>query len=117
MFQEDIEKNLKYDSVRKCYTTVYPWLTARSALPPNEDQALQWLHAQQKSFSRDPALGDDLDKQIQAMVERGVARFLSKQDIDSWTGDYHYLAVLVERRDEIVTTWGYSKKNMLKKRT
>ena len=91
---DTIEKNLVYDSVRKYYITAYPWLTARSALPQNEKQALQWLHSHEKSFSRDPALGEDLDGQIQSMVERGVARVLSKQEMDSWRGHFHYLAII-----------------------
>ena len=42
----------------------------------------------------DSVLSDDFCEQIQAMVNRGAARVLSKEEVDSWTGDYHYLPVV-----------------------
>ena len=91
---DTIDKNLNYDSICKCYRTIYPWLTARSALPKNEKQALQWLHSQEKSLSREPVLAEDVCEQIKAMIERRSARLVPKKELASWVGDYHYLAMV-----------------------
>ena len=71
-----------------------PWATARSALPRNDLAALKLLLSLERSLSKKPELGQVYCEQIRLMVERGVAIELTKEQLDSWDGDYHYLPLL-----------------------
>ena len=89
-----IKKNLTYDETAKRWFTEYPWITPRSALPRNEKQASQVLHALEKRLSANQELAKDFCDQIQAMIDRGAAIILSKEELDAWEGDYYYLPLV-----------------------
>ena len=73
---------------------VYPWITARSALPKNEKAAYQALLALERRLQKFPELAEEFCEQIQAMIDRGVAVEISDDELQNWTGDYYYLNLL-----------------------
>ena len=97
----------------KCWYVEYPWITPRSALPRNEKQALQCLHALEKRLAKDANLAQDFSDQIQAMVDSEVVRVLSDEEIRNWKGDYYYLpmvGVKEPKKDRIRVCYDASRK-------
>ena len=91
---ETIQKNLFYCPQRKRWITTYPWATARSALPKNEKAAYQALLSLERRLQKNPELAAEYCKQIQAMIDRGVAIVISEEELQSWEGAYYYLNLL-----------------------
>ena len=83
----------RVEGVNRWYTT-YPWRCPRSHLSKNDKAAMQSLASLERTLSRDPKLGEEFNRQIEAMVERGVAVILSEEEIRAWEGDYHILPMV-----------------------
>ena len=91
---DKISSNLTYDPDRKRWITPYPWKSSRSALPRNEKAAFQCLLGLEKRLKNDPDLALEYNKQIQAMIDSGVAVLLTEEVRNTWNGDYYYLPIV-----------------------
>ena len=89
-----IQKLLFYDMEKKRWFTSYPFKCDRSVLPRNDKSAFKQLHSLEKSLLKNPALASEYCQQIQNMLDRGAAKVLSKEELNQWEGDYHYLPIV-----------------------
>ena len=89
-----MQKNLNYNAYQRRWYTIYPWLLPRSTLPKNDRIAYQSLLALERNLSRDPERAEEFCKQIEDMIRRGVAIQLTKEVLDSWSGDYYFLPLV-----------------------
>ncbi len=72
-----IQENLVYDSINHCWITSYPWLIDPHTLPSNYETVYATLHRTEKTLMKDDAWADTYGKQMNDMVDRGVARKLT----------------------------------------
>ena len=91
---QEIKRNLKYNAEEQRWYTVYPWRCPRSTLPKNDRAAYQSLLSLKRRLSKDDDLAKEFCHQIENMLERGVAIVLSDEEVQSWSGDYHYLPLV-----------------------
>ena len=89
-----IRNNLRYDSDRKHWITKYPWIVDPSTLPDNYPSALATLKHTEKVLAKDETWAKVYDSQIRDMVDRGVAKLLSSEDVADWNGPVFYLSHL-----------------------
>ena len=89
-----IEENVKYDVKNQCWITSYPCLIDPHTLPNNYQTAYTTLQRTEKTLSKDEKWADTYRGQMQDMVERGVARKLSPQELTNWTGPSFYISHL-----------------------
>ena len=89
-----IEENLKYDDKNQCWITSYPCLIDPHTLPNNYQTVYTTLQRTEKTLSKDEKWADTYRGQMQDMVERGVARKLSPQELTNWTGPAFYISHL-----------------------
>ena len=89
-----IEENLTYDNGNQCWITSYPWLIDPHTLPNNYQTAYATLQRIEKTLSRDDKWADTYREQIHDIVERGVARKLSPQELKNWTSPAFYISHL-----------------------
>ena len=89
-----IQENLEYDSVKKCWVTSYPWLVDPGTLPNNYRSALATLKSTERTLGKDERWAETYQKQMEDMVERGVARKLSRKELEEWSGPKFYISHL-----------------------
>ena len=83
-----IENNLEFKGTH--WVAEYPWIKDPNLLPDNCDYALKRFESTGCSLSRDPVwmnvyLSDN------DLIERGVARKLSRDELNNHTGPIHYI--------------------------
>jgi hypothetical protein len=98
-FQEEqelnmIRSNLQYDEDNCCWRTKYPWIVDPSELPDNYLTALATLRSTERTLGKDKLWSQLYADQIQDMIDRGVARKLSEEEIAAWTGPTFYISHL-----------------------
>lgn len=108
-FQEEqelqmIRSNLKYDQENKRWKTSYPWIVNPSTLPDNYSAALATLRNTERTLNKDPEWSKIYGAQIQDMVDRGVARKLSKEELKSWCGPKYYISHLAVQNPKSTST-------------
>ena len=91
---DKIQSNLVYNEGEKRWYVELPWATARSALPRNDAAALKLLCSFERQLSKKLELSEAYCEQIKLMVERGAAIELTKEQLESWNGDFYYLPLL-----------------------
>ena len=89
-----IQGNLEYDGVKQCWVTSYPWLVDPGTLPNNYSSALATLKSTERTLSKDERWAETYQKQMEDMVERGVARKLSQKELQEWSGPKFYISHL-----------------------
>ena len=89
-----IRENLEYDKVNQCWITSYPWLVDPSTLPDNYSTALATLKSTERNLKKDDQWAETYQKQVQDMVNRGVARKLSQKELQDWKGPTYYISHL-----------------------
>ena len=99
-----IKDNLRYDPEKCCWFTSYPWLRDPAGLPNNYPAALATLISTEKKLRTEPEWADTYAAQIEEHEERGVARKLSKQELDSWRGPVFYLSTMVLEQPKSLST-------------
>lgn len=99
-----IRGNLKYDEENKRWTTSYPWIVNPSTLPDNYGAAFATLRNTERTLRKDPEWSVIYGTQIQDMVERGVARKLSKDEMREWTGPKYYISHLAVNNPKSTST-------------
>ena len=89
-----IRSNLSHDPSRKAWTTSYPWVKDPETLPDNYISALGTLKSTERSLMKDPGWAESYQSQIVDMVDRGVARKLTQQEIEEWKYPFFYISHL-----------------------
>ncbi|XP_068737311.1 uncharacterized protein [Montipora capricornis] len=95
-----IQGNLECDSVKQCWVNSYPWLVHPETLPNNYGSALATLKNTERTLGKDERWADTYQKQMEDMMERGVARKLSHKELQEWSGpkfDISHLAMVNTR--------------------
>ena len=98
-FQEEselkvIRDNLKYDEELRCWRTSYPWKKDPSTLPNNRHAVVSTLRHMESKLQKDQHLASVYHNQIEDMLERGVARLLSQEELEQYNGPYYYISHL-----------------------
>lgn len=101
---EMIRSNLKYNVELQCWHTSYPWLIDPSELPDSYSTAFATLRSTESVLSKDPVWAKQYCDQIQDMLDRGVARKLTPDEIESWTGPKFYISHLAVRNPKSQST-------------
>ena len=99
-----IRANLKYDSQGEYWVSSYPWIADPSLLPNNYHAVLATLRNTEKRLSLEPSWREKYSSQIQDMADRGVARKLSRSEVESWDGPVYYLSHLAVENPKSNTT-------------
>lgn len=87
-----ITQGLTHDSISNRWTASYPWIRSPKALPNNFSACLGRLKATEKRLAkRGDAYVTAYNDQICDMVERGVARKLTGDEMKNYQGPVHYL--------------------------
>lgn len=89
-----IQGNVEYDGVKQCWVTSYPWLVDPGTLPNNYSSALDTLKSTERTLSKDERWAETYQKQMEDMVERGVAGKLSQKVLQEWSGPKFYISHL-----------------------
>ena len=97
-----IRNNLQYDEKGQCWITKYPWLIDPNCLPNNYSSAYATLCSTERTLSKDET--KVYNEQIQDMVQRGVARQLSHQELKDWTRPKFYLSHLAVSNPKSTST-------------
>ena len=101
---EMIRSNLKYDEQIQCWKTSYPWLVDPSSLPDSYSTAFATLRSTESILKKDPVWAEKYCGQIQDMLDRGVARKLTPDEIESWQGPKFYISHLAVRNPKSQST-------------
>jgi len=89
-----IQQNLRYDSEKQCWFTKYPWIVNPESLPDNYSQALAMLKSTESRLLKNKEAARLYQEQIQDMIDRGVCRKLSEEEILIWIGAIFYICHL-----------------------
>ena len=87
-----IEKNLEYDEKDNTWTAEYPWIKDPHLLPDNRGAAFGRLISTERRLEKNPQHAKVYQQQIKDMTQRGVARKLTKEELDTYKGPIHYIA-------------------------
>ena len=79
---------------QRWYTSL-PWKDGRHVLPKNDKSALKDLMKVEKMLQSNPEKSAELCRQVDEMIESGVAIRLSEQEVKEWDGNYHYLPMVL----------------------
>ena len=97
-----IENNLEFQG--NYWLAGYPWLKDPKMLPNNFDYALKRLKNMEQRLLRDEVWMNKYSEQINDMIGRGIARKLSEEEINSYSGPVHYIAHHAVVKPDSVTT-------------
>ena len=89
-----IKGGLTYDTEAEHWITSYPWLVDPKSLPNNYRSAVATLNKVERALEKDPKWASSYAEQIQDMIDRGVARKLSEEEMKQWSGPAFYLSHL-----------------------
>ena len=87
-----IQSKLRYIPDPGKWITGYPWIVDPSTLPDNYVAAYSTLLRTERTLAKDPEWQATYQRQIDDHAERGVARKLSQEELDSYKGPYFYLS-------------------------
>ena len=90
-----IEDKLTYKPDKKKWEAGYPWIKDPRALPDNKEATLATLKATERRLRQNPVHSKVYHKQIESMIERGVARRLTKKEIE----DYDWLVFYISHHE------------------
>ena len=85
-----IDRGLELKNGR--WTSHYPWKRSPNDLPNNYSQALAMLKSTERRLQKNAEHADMYTKQIDDMIERKVARKLSKSEIQEHSGPVFYVS-------------------------
>ena len=87
-----IEKSLHYDQEAKRWIAEYPWIRDPKDLPDNKKAAFAKLISTERRLAKNSEHAKVYKEQIQDMVNRGVARKLTKTELRNYKGPIHYIS-------------------------
>ena len=85
-----IEKGLKWKGDH--WVASYPWINGPGCLPNNYNLAEKMFCSLERRIMKNVEYGKMYNEQIQDMVDRNVARKLSKEENETYSGPVHYLS-------------------------
>ena len=100
---ELIERGSRYDEEKSMWITSYPWVKDPQSLPNNYTAALGRLRSTEKMLANDDH-AKAYCTEMANMVERGVARKLTKSEVKCFTGPVHYIAHFFVLRPDSAST-------------
>ena len=71
---------------------VYPWIKDPADLPDNRRVALAMLYSTEHRLGKNIQHATVYDYQVRDMVQRGVARKLTKEELSNYKGPFHYIS-------------------------
>ena len=77
------------------FQTSYKWDIPREQLPPNYAAVKATFHRTKKRLQADPGFEETYDKQLDDLIDLGVARVLEEGELISWINSgkpYYYIA-------------------------
>ena len=87
-----IKNGLHYDVTQKRFVVHYPWVRDPKELPNNIKAAEARLRSTERRLLKIGARhAQAYDEQVEDMIGRGIARPLSKDEVESFEGPVHYL--------------------------
>lgn len=90
---ELIEKNMKFDAQDNRLLAEYPWIKDPADLPDNRrEEALAMLYYTERRLEKNTQHATVYDNQVRDMVQRGVARKLTKEELSNNKGPIHYIS-------------------------
>ena len=87
---ELIEKNMKFDAEDNRWLAEYPWIKDPADLPDNRRVALSMLYSTECRLGKNTQHASVYDNQVRDMVQGGVARKLTKEELINYKGPIHY---------------------------
>ena len=89
---ELIEKNMKFDAEDNRWLAEYPWIKDPADLPDNRRVALSMLYSAERRLGKNTQHATVYDNQVRDMVQRGVARKLTKEELINYKGPINYIS-------------------------
>ena len=89
--QNLMNKGLLYVEDKKYFIATYPWIKDPKELHDNYYLARKMLESTERRLSRDVAHAQVYDKQIIDLLDRDVARKLTREELDDYDGPRYYL--------------------------
>ena len=99
-----IQENLRYDEENGCWVASYPFLYPRENLKGNKAIAVKSLQSTEKTLLKNSDWAKVYDEQITDMVNRGVARIVSREELESFNGHINYLPHLAALNPKSTST-------------
>jgi hypothetical protein len=90
---EAIVNNLSYSKELKRWTASYPFIEDPSVLADNKGQALACMRSLENRLKKQKRI-DQFNQVFQEIVDRGVFRELSKEEMDAWEGPVNYISMV-----------------------
>ena len=87
-----IEKSLHFNNLEHRWMTPYPWIRDPADLPDNRKAAFRMLLSTEKRLAKNTDHASVYQEQIQDMIDRGVARKLTKSELEAYDGPNHYVS-------------------------
>ena len=88
---EQIETGVSFDAEKGRWIANYPWMRRPEELPDNRRIAVQMMLSTEKKLSRNPEKAEIFHQQMEDLMERGVARKVSKEEIEQYEGPKYYI--------------------------
>ena len=101
---EMIRTGMHHDKESERWIAGYPWLVNPAVLPENYSAAKARLERLEKALAKDPIWAESYQAQLQDMVERGVARKLTSNEIKEWSGPTFYISHLAVSNPKSTST-------------
>ena len=83
---------MKFDAQDSRWLAEYPWIKDPADLPDNRRVALAMLNSTERRLGKNTQHATVYDNQVQDMVQRGVARKLTKEELNNYKGPIHYIS-------------------------
>ena len=87
-----IEKNLDYDKEAKRWIAEHPWIKDPYDLPDNRRIAFTKLISTEKRLAKNTEHAKVYKEQVQNMIDRGVTRKLTEEELRNYEGPIHYIS-------------------------
>ena len=88
---EQIETGVSFDQEKGRWVAKYPWVRNPDELPDNRKLAIQMMMSTEKRLDRNSSKSEVFHRQMDELVERGVARSVSKEEILKYEGPKYYI--------------------------
>ena len=83
---------MKFDAENNRWLAEYPWIKDPADLPDNRRVALSMLYSTERRLGKNTQHATVYDNQVRDMVQRGVARKLTKEELINYKGPIHYIS-------------------------
>ena len=81
-----------FNSLEHRWMTPYPWIRDPADLPDNRKAAFGMLLSTETRLAKNTDHARVYQEQIQQMIDRGVARKLTKSELEAYDGPIHYVS-------------------------